>query len=95
MTSGNGQAELARPTCERWREDDEQRMYPLHEEWADGEIDGREYRILRSLQGPHILIEFEDMDSPMTYELGDLLTHAHAKTSGIESTERSREEGSR
>lgn len=60
-----------------WGED---RMYPLHEEWATGDIEGREYRILRSLQGPHILVEFEDMEEPIAYDIGDLLQHAHAHT---------------
>lgn len=76
---GVERSEAPAVTCEQWGEDS---LYPLHEEWADGEIEGREYRILRSLQGPHILVEFEDMDRPVAFELGDLLKHAHAATNG-------------
>ena len=72
-------------SCERWKDGEEKSLYPLHEEWASGEIEGREYRILRSLQGPHILVEFDgDQDSAVAFSLEDLLIHAHSVTSATE-----------
>lgn len=54
--------------------------YPLHEEWASGTIDGRDYRVLRSLTGPHVLIEFADRAHPIGYSLSGLVTQAHELT---------------
>lgn len=83
-TGGSKQESIPGVSGEPWGED---RLYPLHEDWATGEIEGREYRILRSVQGPHILVEFEDMDEPIAYDIGDILQNAHAHTKRASDTE--------
>lgn len=67
-------------------------LYPLHEEWASGEIGGRDYRVLRSLQGPHVIVEFpqeeyddyEEEREAYKFHIGDMVQHAHAVNSGEE-----------
>lgn len=67
-------------------------MYPLHEEWASGEIGGRDYRILKSLQGPHVIVEFpqekyddyKEEREAYKFHIGDMVQKAHAVSEGEE-----------